>query len=174
MARRFFWMKLETSFFNDKVIKKMRRCENGDTLTVIYLKLLLSTLATEGRITYEHLEDSLSSELALQLDEDENEVEELLKMLLKYQLLIEIAKDEYQLTAVSSMVGSEGSSAARMRAKRQRDSVSQGDGRASQSDSNCDAEKNERRLIEKKITANATAAIGGGREEENRVEKNTL
>lgn len=40
-TKRFWWLKLRDDFFDQAVIKKLRRMAGGDTYTIIYLKMQL-------------------------------------------------------------------------------------------------------------------------------------
>ena len=64
---KYYWMKLKDDFFRKKEIKKLRRIAGGDTYTIIYLKLQLMSLEHEGKILFEHVEDTLSDEISLNL-----------------------------------------------------------------------------------------------------------
>ena len=115
MAKRYYWLKLPDDFFRQLPIKKLRRIAGGDTYTVIYLKMLLLSLKQEGRIYFEGVEENFIEELALELDEEEDNVEVTVRFLLAQGLMKLVDETEYLLTQCSEMVGSESSSAERMR-----------------------------------------------------------
>ena len=46
--KRYFWFKLFDDFFQSKRIKKLRNLAGGDTYTIIYLKMQLKALKTDG------------------------------------------------------------------------------------------------------------------------------
>lgn len=120
MAKRYYWLKLKEDFFRDKRIKKLRKIAGGDTYTVIYLKMLLKTLNTDGVLQYEGIEDSFAEELALDLDEDPDNVEITLNFLISSGLMVELPDNQFALTEVAENVGSETSSAQRVREHRER------------------------------------------------------
>ena len=72
--RRYYWLKLKEDFFIDKRIKKLRRISGGDTYTIIYLKLLLLSLKDSGKLYYDGVETDFIKELALTIDETEDDV----------------------------------------------------------------------------------------------------
>lgn len=72
--KRFYWLKLEAKFFNDKKIKKMRTLPGGDSLLIVYLKMLTLALGEGGNLIYEGLEDTFEKELALELGEKQEHV----------------------------------------------------------------------------------------------------
>lgn len=118
MAKRYYWLKLKDDWFNSKVIKKLRRIAGGDTYTIIYLKTLLLSLKSEGKLYYEGVEESFEEELALELDEDADNVRVTMNFLKSYGLLEIVDTDEYMLTEVPTAIGSESSAAGRMRRSR--------------------------------------------------------
>lgn len=83
MGKRYYWLKLKDDFFSSKRIKKLRSMAGGDTYTIIYLKMQLLAMKTEGILTWTGLEDNFAEELALDLDEKPNDVEVTLIYLLK-------------------------------------------------------------------------------------------
>lgn len=119
MAKKYYWLKLKEDFFRQKEIKKLRKIAGGDTYTIIYLKLQLLSLQHEGRIYFEGVEDDFAAELALELDEDIENVRMTLLYLQKHNLLECAEVDgEYFLTAVPACTGRESDSAERMRRSR--------------------------------------------------------
>lgn len=140
LAKKYYWLKLKDDWFNSKVIKKLRRIAGGDTYTIIYLKTLLLSLKNEGKLYYEGVEESFAEELALELDEDADNVNVTLSFLQSYGLLEIVDTDEYMLTEVPASIGSESASAERMR--------------------KCRANKN-KRLLEKNVSQCDSVVTGG-------------
>lgn len=116
--KRYYWLKLSEDFFKSRDIKKLRKIAGGDTYTVIYLKLLLLSLKDDGYLYYEGVEPTFAEEMALAIDEDEENVEVTLNYLEQRGLLERKTLDEYILTACSEMTGSEASSTRRSRLSR--------------------------------------------------------
>lgn len=119
-GKRYYWLKLHDDFFNSKRIKKMRRMAGGDTYTIIYLKLQLMAMKKDGVLTFSGLEPTFAEELALDLDEEVDDV----RMTLAYLVSCGLAESNGEAAlffpyAVDN-VGSEGASAARVRAFRGR------------------------------------------------------
>lgn len=106
---------MKEGWFGSKDIKKLRKIAGGDTYTIIYLKMLLLSLKDEGRLYYEGVEDSFPEELALELDEDPENVKVTLSFLQNRGLIEVIDAVEYMLTEVPASIGSETDSAERMR-----------------------------------------------------------
>ena len=78
----------------------------------------LLSLKNEGKLYYEGVEDSFEEELALDLDEDIDNVTVTVSYLQKCGLLEVISKDQYLLTEVPAVTGSESASAERVRKHR--------------------------------------------------------
>ena len=118
--KRYYWLKLSEDFFSSRDVKKLRKIAGGDTYTVIYLKLLLLSLKDEGYLYYEGVEPTFAEEMALAIDEDEENVEVTLNYLEQRGLLERKTLDEYILTACAEMTGSETSVARRVRKTREK------------------------------------------------------
>lgn len=115
MAKRYFWLKLYTDFFNQTEIKVLRKLAGGDTYTVIYLKLLLRSLENNGKIYYEGYDDSFYSEVATMIDEDVENVKFCMIFLERNGLMMYDTETEASFMAIDEMCGSETDSAKRMR-----------------------------------------------------------
>lgn len=72
--KRYYWLKFKEDFFDFKGVKKLRKLAGGDTYVIIYLKMLLRSLKTDGILEYTGIEEDFSKELALDLDEDADNV----------------------------------------------------------------------------------------------------
>ncbi|MDH6364699.1 putative phage replisome organizer [Enterococcus sp. PF1-24] len=114
-AKRYFWLKLKTDFFDQKEIKLLRRIAGGDTYTIIYLKMLLRSLKNDGKLFYEAMGDNFAEEIALDINENPEDVSLTISYLESKGLLELIENDEYFLNKVPEMVGSESYSAERVR-----------------------------------------------------------
>jgi predicted phage replisome organizer len=121
MAKKYFWLKLKDNFFKQKSIKKLRKMAGGDTFTIIYLKMQLLSLTNEGKLYYEGVEDNFVEELALELDENVEDIQ-MTVLYLQKNNLIEFGElpDEYILPEVVGSIGSESASAERVRKHREK------------------------------------------------------
>ncbi|ARQ07092.1 DnaD domain protein [Macrococcoides canis] len=122
-TKRYFWLKLKEDFFNQKEIKLLRKIAGGDTYTIIYLKLLLLSLKNDGKIYFDGLTDEFSEEIALEIDESVENVQVAMQFLQQKGLIAFDTEhqDEFELTNIASMIGSETDKAAMMRRKRARE-----------------------------------------------------
>lgn len=122
-GKRYYWLKLKEDFFKSKRIKKLRNMAGGDTYTIIYLKMQLLSLRTDGVIQWTGLEERFADELALDLDEKPEDVEVTLMYLLKTGLIETIDNVSFVLPWVLENTGSETAAAQRMRDMRQRNNI---------------------------------------------------
>ena len=73
-SKKYYWLKLKNTFFTEKRIKKLRKIAGGNTYTIIYLKMQLLSLQDEGNLYFEGIEDTFEEEIALQIDEEVEDV----------------------------------------------------------------------------------------------------
>lgn len=119
MARKkYYWLKLKNDFFRQKEIKKLRQIAGGDTYVIIYLKMQLLSLQNNGRLFFEGYEDTFANELALELDEDAENVQVTFDFLERHGLIEIISEDELLLPETVNSIGSESDSAERVRRHR--------------------------------------------------------
>lgn len=122
-GKRYYWLRLHDDFFTSARVKKLRKMAGGDTYLIIYLKMQLKAMKTDGVLRWTGLEDNFADELALDLDEEPDNV----KVCLAYLLTCGLAETDDQINfffpyAVAN-VGSETSAAERMRQMRKRNNV---------------------------------------------------
>lgn len=97
----------------------MRKLSGGEEITIIYLKIMLVSLADEGKIYFEGLADDLAEELALLIDEDPEAIRMALLFLSQKNLLTTSDNFQYKLEQVPEMIGSETASTRRSRKHRE-------------------------------------------------------
>jgi len=120
-TKRYYWLKFPEDFFSSKRIKKLRRLAGGDTFTIIYLKMQLKALKTEGVLEYTGLENSFAEEIALDTEEDPENV----AVTLNYCMtcgLIEMVDDNHILLPYAK-VSTGVETAAAQRGRRYRESL---------------------------------------------------
>lgn len=120
-GKRYWWLKLPEDFFRQLPMKKLRRIAGGDTYTIIYLKMMLLSLKTEGVISYECAEGDFIENLALDIDEDEENVAVAVAFLTKNSLLENSDNEATKvLPAAINAIGSETAVAGRVRRFREK------------------------------------------------------
>lgn len=117
--KKYYWLKLPKDFFERKEVKLLRKIENGALYVLIYQKILLNALETDGEIYFDHLTDTPEEELALSINEEVEDVRNVLKFLLDKQL-VTFSEDTYLIEHFSTLVGKEANSTERVRAHRER------------------------------------------------------
>lgn len=121
MGKRFFWLKLRETFFNETYIKAMRTFKNGDSLVLTYLEMALYSLKSNGVIERGELTQSLADEISIAINEPVPRVKKTIEMLTKARVA-ELDGDRLYLTEMMKLMGSESTSAERMRRLRSRKS----------------------------------------------------
>ena len=154
MGKRYYWLKLKDDFFVDKRVKKLRKIAGGDTYTIIYLKMMLSTLNNDGVIEYEGVEESLAEELALALDEDADNVQITLEFLLKTGLLVDLGNSKFEMPVAKECMGSETSGAQRVRDYRERQKALQCNTDVTEVKHLCNVEKEKEKEKDKRENIN--------------------
>ncbi|HFU4463297.1 TPA: DnaD domain protein [Streptococcus suis] len=123
--KRYWWLKMEHDFFEQKEMKALKRMAAGYVYTTIYLKLLLKSLKNNGSLYFESIEDDFVSEIAFDIDEPVEDVRAVFDFLKRKGLLIEKSEEEISLPGAVERVGSKTQSAVRM--ERMRERKKQGD-----------------------------------------------
>ncbi|WP_311537042.1 phage replisome organizer N-terminal domain-containing protein [uncultured Anaerococcus sp.] len=117
--KRYYWLKLKDDFFDSRKMKKLRKVAGGDTYTIIYLKLQLLSINNEGVIEFEGTDEDIYHQLALDIDEEIDDI----KMTLAFcsaNDLIEYVNDDVFLNEVPALIGSETASTRRSRKHRRK------------------------------------------------------
>lgn len=107
MEKRYYWLKFKDDFFDSKRIKKLRKLAGGDTYIIIYLKMQLKALRTDGILEFTGVEENFADELALDIDESPEDVRIVLTYLLNYGLCECSDNVHYFLPYVVENTGSE-------------------------------------------------------------------
>ena len=122
-GKRYYWLKLKDDFFSSKRIKKLRKLAGGDTFLIIYLKMQLKALKTDGYLKWTGLEDDFAEELALDLDEEADNVRITLQYLASTGLIETSDNVNFLLPYTIENTGSETASTQRVREFRARQAL---------------------------------------------------
>lgn len=160
MEKRFFWLKLRETFFNETYIKAMRTFKNGDSLVLTYLEMALYSLKSNGVIERGELTPSLADEISIAINEPVARVKKAIELLTKARVA-ELDGDRLYLTEMMKLMGSESSSAERMRRLRSKKSDETDVTPASQCDS----------AVTSPVTKSVTTEIESELESELEIEK---
>lgn len=113
--KRFYWLKIGATFFDDLKIQKLRKIAGGDTFTYIYLKLMILSLKNDGTIFFESIFENIEDELAIKINEDVENIKATL-VFCENMKMIEIYEDKsIFFKQIKDITGSESSSAERVR-----------------------------------------------------------
>ena len=149
--KRYFWLKLHKDFFQRKEIKRLRKIAGGDTYTIIYLKMLLRSIMSEGKLYFDGLEEDFAAEVALDLDEREENVQITITYLLNSGLLEMRSDDEYYLPDTKNSTGCETAVAARVRRHREKQKALQCNTDVTEVKHLCNGEIEKEKEIDKEI-----------------------
>ena len=129
-GKRYYWLKLKTNFFDSKEMLRLRSIAGGDTYTIIYLKMLLLSLKTDGLLEYDGVDATQDEEIALLLRESLDNVKLTIAFLKRVGLLEVVNKNDFFLNQVPVLTGSESESTVRSQKCRQlkREAVEQIEG----------------------------------------------
>ena len=112
--KKYYWLKLPKGFFDMKEVRYLRRKEHGEIYVIIYLKLLLMSLETNGQIKFEHYSETPEEEISFAIDEEVEHVKAVLDFLISKNH-ITVSNDVYCIEKLAEMVGKEGRTASIMR-----------------------------------------------------------
>lgn len=156
--KKYYWLKLKDDFFKQKEIKKLRKIAGGDTYTIIYLKMQLLSLKTDGILVFEGIENNIVEELALELDEDVENVKVTWLYLEKHGIVEPINNEQFLLPKTIELIGSETSVAARVRKFREKQKLLQCN--TGETNSNTEIEIDIEKEIDKDIYSPASLTSG--------------
>ena len=172
--KRYFWLKLHKDFFQRKEIKRLRKIAGGDTYTIIYLKMLLRSIMSDGKLYFDGLEDDFASELALDLDEKEENVQITVAYLIKSGLLEMCSDDEYYLPDAKDNTGTETAVASRVRKHREKQKALQCNTDVTQAKHLCNREKEKEKEKERELEIEKDSSAKSTTTKRKRFEKPTL
>lgn len=117
--KRYYWLKLKDDFFTSRKMKKLRKVAGGDTYTIIYLKLQLLSINSDGIIEFEGTDKDIFDQLSLDIDEDVDDIKMTIAFLSNNDLCQMNGGSDLFLTEVPESIGSETASTIRSRKSRE-------------------------------------------------------
>lgn len=127
--KKFWWLKLKEGYFNSMEMRLLRKAAGGEVFTIIYLKMQLASLRTDGVISYNGYDETLAKEVAFAIGEDAEDVANAIAILRRYKLIEDITDTSFFLPEAVANTGSESDSAARVRRLRERRALQSNDGK---------------------------------------------
>lgn len=120
MTKRYYWLKLKDTFFDEEDTKLIEAMPNGKDYIIFYLKLQLKSIKTEGLLKYKSLIPYTPEMLATITGTNVDIVKSAIDLFEKLKL-IEIWDDgTIYMTTVQALIGSEVDSAERVRRHREK------------------------------------------------------
>ena len=116
---RYNWIHIPENYFDRVKTKIIRNTENGDTKIVLYFKMLDTVKNTDGFYLFQHATQSISEEIAIQINEDAKLVKATLDTLSNLELA-EISEDGCYFDEINQFVGSIAESTMRSQESRAR------------------------------------------------------
>lgn len=123
MAGRYYWLKLNENFFESDVVEWLEDQENGEKYVLLYLKLCLKSLKTDGtlvrqvgKMTIQHTAESIAKQTQFDIEI----VESALALFEQIGLIEKNDKGESYLPEVANMIGSGSASESATKKKTQR------------------------------------------------------
>lgn len=80
------WIAITNEFFNSMAVKRLRRRENGATNVLIYQKILMLSMPF-GQLHYEGIEEDMTAQIALMIDEPVDVVKHVLEIMVELRIL---------------------------------------------------------------------------------------
>lgn len=136
--KRYYWLKLKNTYFRQLEQKKMRKQEFGKDMQIVYLKMMLCSVDKGGYIYYQGVYDTLEEELAEEFDEDIEIIKRTVEFLMENHMIsVDSETSDFFLQEAFECIGSECSSAQRVRNHRNKEKSLQ----CNTSVTECNAEK---------------------------------
>lgn len=121
--KRYFWLKLQATYFNQLEQKKMRKQEHGKDMQIVYLRMMLLSLDKGGYIYYQGVYGSLEEELSEEFDEPVEIIRETLNYLKENNMISIDENFDCFVPESLKLTGSESCSAERVRRFRKKQQV---------------------------------------------------
>lgn len=118
--KRYFWLKLQATYFNQLEQKKMRKQEHGKDMQIVYLRMMLLSLDKGGYIYYQGVYGSLEEELSEEFDEPVEIIKETLDYLRENNMISIDENSDCFMPESLRLTGSESYSAERVRRYRKK------------------------------------------------------
>ena len=120
--KRYYWYKMKTDFFEEMIIKFLKKQKKGDTMILLFQKIMLCSLKNDGYIYYKRMFPTFAEELALAIGAKPDIIRDLLDILIKFEAIEKVDENTYYIKMIENCVGSETDSA---RIKRQQRSTAE-------------------------------------------------
>ena len=120
MSKRYYWLKLNENFFEKEEVQIIEGMPNGEKYINFYLKLLLKSISSEGKLMFRSVIPYTPEMLATITRTDIDTVRVATDLFIKLGLMSKLSDGALFMVETQNMIGSETSSAKRVREHRQR------------------------------------------------------
>ncbi len=120
MDKRYYWLKLKDDFFEDETIKLLKEMDNGKDYIIFLLQLRLKAINTDGYLSFKGLMPYNEKMLATITGTNVDIVKSALKIFQEIGLMDKLDDGTLYMKHIEELIGSEGSSAKRMREHREK------------------------------------------------------
>ncbi len=117
-TKKYYWYKMKKDFFENKIIKYLSVFEDGDSMIILFEKLMLYSLEKDGYIYFDNMLPSIEAELAMMLGANIELVTKVLEILIKFSVVKKIDDNTYYIVFLEDCIGAESDSATRVRKHR--------------------------------------------------------
>ncbi|MBU5227821.1 phage replisome organizer N-terminal domain-containing protein [Clostridium senegalense] len=107
MAKRYYWLKLHENFFERDEIKIIEMQPNGEKYINFYLKLLLKSVSTEGRLMFRNVIPYTPEMLSRITNTDVDTARVAIDMFVKLGLMDKLDDGALFMNEIKNMIGSE-------------------------------------------------------------------
>lgn len=120
----YYYAKLPENFFDDKKIRFLLTQADGNSLVVLYLKILCRSLRNNGALYFDGMLDSIEDEIALEVGSEPEGIKKAMSILKQAHLIEESAEDGNSFVTVpniDNILQTETDAARRKRRQRDRE-----------------------------------------------------
>lgn len=107
IGNKYYWLKLHNNFFEKEEIKMLLSMQNGTTYVIIYLKLLLKSLETEGTLIFKRTIPYTPEMIASITGENIDIVRIAIDIFISFRLMENLENGALFMNEIENMVGSE-------------------------------------------------------------------
>ncbi len=107
MAKKYYWLKLHENFFEREEVKVIEMQTNGEKYIIFYLKLLVKSISTEGRLMFRDVIPYTPDMLSKITNTDVDTVKVAIDLFAKLGLMDKLDNGALFMREVKNMIGSE-------------------------------------------------------------------
>lgn len=120
MVKKYYWLKLQENFFEREEVKVIEMQANGDKYIIFYLKLLLKSISTNGKLMFRNIIPYTPEMLSKITGTDVDTVKVAIDMFIKLGLLEQLDDGALFMLETNNMTGAETKWAEKKRTQREK------------------------------------------------------